>query len=238
VLPALRQGAGELWAMVRTVGHYRDAAVYLVSRMFFLDGMNGILFFYGILAAGVMGWGALDLLIAGIVLSVIAVGGGFVGRWLDHRFGPKQALRVEIFMTMLGVIGLLGMSPDRILYFWPYDPAAHPPLWDLPVYRTLPSLIFLLIGFNNAIFVTAQFASARTALTRMTPPAQTGAFFGVYGLSGVATAWLAPALVALGTRASDSQKGGFAMIVVLLLVGLIGLTFVRGGGREASGHGR
>jgi UMF1 family MFS transporter len=70
------------------------------------------------------------------------------------------------------------------------------------------------------------------------PLAQTGAFFGVYGLSGVATAWLAPALVALGTRASDSQKGGFAMIVVLLLVGLIGLTFVRGGGREASGPSR
>jgi len=44
------------------------------------------------------------------------------------------------------------------------------------------------------------FDSARTALTRLTPPAQTGAFFGVYALSGAATAWLSPLLVNIGTR--------------------------------------
>ena len=51
-------------------------------------------------------------------------------------------------------------------------------------------VIFILIGFSNAVFITAQYASSRTMLTRITPPDQTGAFFGVYALSGVATAWL------------------------------------------------
>ena len=134
-------------------------------------------------------------------------------------------------MTIVGLIGLLGMAPDRILYLWAYDPAAHVPLWDGPVYRTLPSLIFLLIGFINAIFITAQYASSRTALTRLTPPEQTGAFFGVYALSGVATAWLAPSLVNIGTRLTHSQQGGFASIILLLVIGWIGLLFVRGGGR-------
>ena len=134
-------------------------------------------------------------------------------------------------MTIVGLIGLLGMTPDRILYLWAYDPAAHAPLWDGPVYRTLPSLIFLLIGFINAIFITAQYTSSRTALTRLTPPEQTGAFFGVYALSGVATAWLAPSLVNIGTRLTHSQQGGFASIILLLVIGWIGLLFVRGGGR-------
>jgi UMF1 family MFS transporter len=234
VLRAFREGAADLWAMLTTVRRYRDAVVYLAARMFFFDGMNGVLFFYGVLAAGVMKWGPLDLLASGIIGSVIATIGGLVGRWLDQSIGPKNALRLEIFMTIIALTGMLGMAPDKILYFWSYDAAAHAPLWDGPVFRTLPSLIFLLIGFTNSIFITAQYASARTALTRLTPPAQTGAFFGVYALSGVATAWLAPSLVNIGTRVTHSQQGGFASIIVLLAVGLFGLLFVRGGGREVT----
>ena len=228
VLRATVEGLRDIGRMLRAVRQYRDAAVYLAARMFFLDGMNAVLFFYGILAAGVMGWGPLDLLITGILGSMVAVVGGQVGRWLDHRVGPRNALMIEISMTIVCLLALLGMGPDTILYLWHYDPAAHPPVWDGPVYRTLPSLVFLLVGFVNAIFVTAHYASSRTALTRLTPPDQTGAFFGVYALSGVATAWLAPGLVALFTQVTQSQKGGFAAIVLLLAIGLAGLVFVRG----------
>lgn len=230
-LRAFGQGAADLWTMIKTVRKHRDAVVFLAARMLFFDGMNGVLFFFGVLAAGVMKWGPLDLLLTGIILSVVAVFGGMVGRWLDHNLGPKIALRIEIFMSILGLTALLGMAPDRLFYFWHYDPAS-PPLWDGPVYRTLPSLMYLLIGFNNAIFITGQYSSSRTALTRLTPPAQTGAFFGVYALSGVATAWLAPSLVNIGTRVTHSQQGGFATIILLLVVGLAGLAFVKGGGRE------
>ncbi|MBS0332353.1 MAG: MFS transporter [Proteobacteria bacterium] len=232
VLRAFKEGARDLWAMLTTVRRYKDAAVYILSRMFFLDGMNAVLFFYGVLAAGVMKWTPLDLLAGGIIGSVIATLGGQVGRWLDQHIGPKNALRLEIFMTIVALTGLLGMGPDKILYVWRYDSAAHGPIWGGPVFTTLPSLIFLIVGFLNSIFITAQYASARTALTRLTPPSQTGAFFGIYGLSGVATAWLAPSLVNLGTRLTHSQQGGFASIILLLAVGLAGLLFVRGGGRE------
>jgi UMF1 family MFS transporter len=229
---AFAEGAADLWGMLKAVSHFKDAVIYLASRMLFVDGMNGVLFFFGVLAAGVMKWGALDLLLTGIILSIVAVFGGFTGRWLDQAIGPKNALRIEIFMTILGLTALLGMAPDRILYFWPYHAAAHAPLWNGPVYRTLPDLIVLLIGFSNAIFITGQYASARTALTRLTPPERTGAFFGVYALAGVATAWLAPSLVNIGTRLTHSQQGGFATIIGLLVLGLIGLFFVKGGGRE------
>jgi UMF1 family MFS transporter len=237
LLRAFREGAGDIARMIATVRRNRDAVVYLAARMFFYDGMNGVLFFFGVLAAGVMGWGPLDLLITGIILSVIAAIGGQVGRWLDHSMGPRNALMIEIAMTMVGLIALLGMKPDTILYLWHWDTAAHGPLWDGPVYRTLPDLLYLLIGFNNAIFITAQYASSRTALTRLTPPDQTGAFFGVYALSGVATAWLAPGLVSLVTRLTHSQQWGFASIVFLLAVGLAGLAFVRGGRAEVAATG-
>ena len=208
VLRAFGDGARRLWEMLRTVGRYRDAATYLLSRMFYVDGMNALLIYTGVYAAGVMKWHALALLAFGILLSILAVLGGFVGRWLDHGFGPKTAVRIEIGASVIGLALLLGMAPDRIAWFWRYDPAAHAPLWGGPVFRTLPDLIYLLIGFFNAVFVTAQYASSRTLLTRLTPPAQTGAFFGVYALSGTATSWLGPLLVNQGTHLFRSQQGG------------------------------
>ncbi len=232
--PALRafaEGARELKRMVQTVSHYRDAMIYLGSRMFFVDGMNAVLIYGGVLAVGVMKWGPLEMLVYGILLSVFAVLGGFVGRWLDAGVGPRAALQVEISMTIVSLLGTLGMSQTRILYVLPYDAAQHAPLWDGPVFRHLPDWVFIAIGFSNAIFITAQYASSRTLLTRLTPQEQTGAFFGVYALSGVATAWLAPTLVNLGTTVTHTQQGGFATILVLLFIGVVGLFFVRGGGR-------
>ena len=231
VLRALKSGAADLWRMLKTVRRYRNAAIFLAARMFYVDGMTAILIYAGVYATGVMGWHALEMLFFGIILSVLAVLGGFVGRWLDAGLGPKRAVQVEIGMSLVGIIAFLGMSPDQILYIWPYHAAAHPPLWDGPFFRTLPEWVFLLIGFSNAVFITAHYASSRTLLTRLTPPEQTGAFFGVYALSGTATVWLGSFLVNLGTKIFKTQQGGFATIILLLAIGFVGLLFVRGGNR-------
>jgi UMF1 family MFS transporter len=237
MLTAWRDGASELWRMLKTVRRYRDAVAYLVSRMFFVDGMNGVLVYAGVYAIGVMKWGTLEMLAYGIMLSVFAVIGGFVARWLDGTVGPKTALRIQIAATAMSLTAMLGVAPNRILYFWAYDPAAHAALWNGPVFRHLPDWVFIGLGFINAIFICGQYASSRTLLTRLTPPEQTGAFFGVYALSGVATSWLAPTLVNIGTRVTHSQQGGFATIIVLLAIGLVGLMFVKGGGRELHASG-
>ncbi len=236
VFAALRSGASDLLTMVKTVGHYRHAAIFLAARMFYVDGMTAILIYSGVYATGVMKWRSLELLFFGITLSVLAVLGGFVGRWLDDGLGPKRAVQIEIGMSLLGIIALLGMGPNQILYFWHWDSAAHPHLWAGPFFRTLPEWVFLMIGFSNAVFITAHYASSRTLLTRLTPPDQTGAFFGVYALSGTATSWLGPFLVNQGTRIFKTQQGGFATVTLLLFLGFVGLLFVRGGDRADAGR--
>jgi MFS transporter, UMF1 family len=233
LLAAIRTGARDLVRMVATMRNYRDAAIFLIARMFYVDGMTAVLLFAGVYARGVMHFDALTMLFYGIILTVLAVFGGFVGGWLDAWLGAKRSVQVEIGISLIGVFAILGMSPDTILFFWHFDPTAHAPLWNGPFFRTLPELIFLLIGLSNATFITAHYASSRTLLTRLTPSDQTGTFFGVYALSGTATVWLGSFLVNLGTHVFHSQQGGFGMISILLSFGFLGLLFVRGDGRMA-----
>ena len=66
--------------------------------------------------------------------------------------------------------------------------------------------------------------SSRTALTRLTPPEQTGAFFGVYALSGVATAWRARERLAKGELPEQEMLEGLLIAVggaLLLLPGFV-----------------
>ena len=227
VARAFKEGAGSLLTMLRTVRNHRDAGIFLLSRMFYVDGMTAILIYSGVYAVGVMKWGALEMLIYGIVLTVLAVLGGILARFLDAGLGPRRAVQLEIFMSLIGVIALLGMAPDRILYLWHYNVQAAP-VWNGPFFKSLPELIFILIGFSNATFITAHYASSRTLLTRLTPSTRAGAFFGAYAVSGTATVWLGSFLVNLGTKIFKTQQGGFATITLLLAIGFIGLLFVRG----------
>ena len=52
-------------------------------------------------------------------------------------------------------------------------------------------------------------------------------FFGLYGLSGSITAFLAPLLVAVVTDITQSQRIGFASLVMLIVVGGLMLGLVR-----------
>ena len=67
----------------------------------------------------------------------------------------------------------------------------------------------------------------RAMMAKIAPEAQVTEFFGLYALSGDATAFVAPAAVAFATAASGSQQWGMAVIVLFLFIGFLGLLFVR-----------
>jgi UMF1 family MFS transporter len=227
LVQAIRGGAGDLWRLLSDARGNGNALLYLFARMIFTDGLTAILLFGGVYASGAMGWGTLPMLGYGIILSVAAVAGGLLAPRLDGWLGPRQALMLELVL-LIGLQGLvLGMARDRILF----QPADVSPLWDGPIFTTLPELVFLGLGCGLAVSVTAAYASSRTLLTRLVPPDRLGAFFGLYALSGAATMWLGPLLVEQATSMGGTQAAGFVPVIGLLAVGLGLLLFVKGGGR-------
>jgi UMF1 family MFS transporter len=220
---AIGKALGDLKAMVAELKREREAAKFLAARMIYADGKTAILIFSGVLAAGTMGWGTLEMLAYGILMSILAVGGGLLAGWLDPRIGPKRAVLLEIAVTMAILLGMLGARPDRVMWV-PVDPV---PLFDGPMFTTLPELVFIAAAGIGAISITAAYASSRTLLTLLVRPERAGTFFGLYALSGTATMWLGPMLVAWGTVATQSQQGGFATVLILLGLGFLLLLRVR-----------
>ena len=71
--------------------------------------------------------------------------------------------------------------------------------------RRWPEIIYVTIVIIIAIFITASYANSRTMMARIAPPSKMTEFFGLYALSGTATAFLAPFVVARATEWSQSQ---------------------------------
>ena len=223
---ALVGGARDLVALVRSVRHHRDAAIFLGSRMLFSDAQIALIIFCGIYAAGVMHWGVLEMTAFGILMSTCAALGGLLSSVLDRRLGPKRALQVEIVGTIVGIVALLGVSPTGVRFVYTVAAGAVP-LWNGPVFTKSPELVFLAIGGIVAVFNTAIFASSRTLLTRLIPPGQSGAFFGLFALSGTATVWLGPLAVQTAVSTFHSQQAGNVAIAILMALGFIPLSLVR-----------
>ncbi|MDX2233874.1 MAG: MFS transporter [Hyphomonadaceae bacterium] len=222
-LQAGREGIG---AVVRTLTRIRrerpDIVRFLAARMLYADGKTAILISGGVYAAGMMGWGFIEMTIYGIAVSIVAVLGGFVGGWLDARIGAKRAIQIEIGFTALALVAMTSFRRDTIFWFW--KPSLDP-VWAFPYFKTLPEIAYFFVVCVIAIAITAAYASSRTLMTRLSPKEMVGELFGVYALAGTATVWMGPLLVDTMTRWGKANAPdwalqiGFGSIVVLLIAG-------------------
>jgi UMF1 family MFS transporter len=231
---AVREGLEALWLTLRRARKVANVALYLLARMLYTDGMVAMLAYVGIYASGTFGWDVAALLVFGVLLTPLAVIGGLLGGWIDARYGSHAAFRISVAATIAGMVAAVSVTPTHI-FFVPYDAAASGPVWSLPYFRTLPELVFLGIFMVLALGVTAAFGTSRALMARIAPLAHMSQFFGLYALSGTATAFMGHGLVALFTRAFQSQRAGFASTLILLTAGWILMHWVREERAEAPG---
>jgi UMF1 family MFS transporter len=166
------------------------------------------------------------MLVYGVILSVFATYGGVLGGLIDKKFGSQRGLLIAIGGTMVGLVLSLSMRLDTILFVIPYD-TSMPPVHGLPFFKTWPEIIYVAIVIIIAIFITAAYANSRTMLARIAPTTKMTEFFGLYALSGMATAFLAPFVVARATEWSQNTAIGLASILILLAIGFAIMLFVK-----------
>ena len=95
------------------------------------------------------------------------------------------------------------------------------------MFRTAPELFYIATVMLIAICLVATYANSRAMMARIAPQSRMTEFFGLFALSGEATAFLAP-LPSPSRRARPAaSNGAWSRRPGFLALGLIGLSFVR-----------
>lgn len=219
---AVAQSVGRVYRTLRDVRHHKNVATYLVARMLFTDGMGACFVFSGIYAAGIFKWDALTLTLYGIIISSMTCLSVFLSGFLDQKVGAKRALTWGLVVMSTAFLSMLSFYEDRIFFFVDLPMAAR----ETP-FALLSEKLYLANMMIFALGAGPILVSARALLARIAPPEKITEFFGLFALSGTVTAFVGPLLVGVATRLFESQRAGFASLLLLLGLGLIGLQFVR-----------
>ena len=194
------EGIKKLSRTVKKLRDYRAIVWFLFARMFYTDGLNTLFAFGGIYAAGTFGLTLEEIIIFGISINVTAGLGSAGFAWLDDKIGAKKLILLAISgVTLLGAALLIVES----------------------------KFLFWVFGLPLGLFVGPAQSASRSLLAQMAPEGMHAEFFGLFALSGKATAFLGPACLSFATIALESQRAGMATILIFLLFGIIILTNVR-----------
>jgi UMF1 family MFS transporter len=205
---------------VKNLRHRGSLAAYLGSSMLYRDALNGLYAFGGVYATLVLDWTITQIGTFGILSVISAAGFSWLGGRADGRFGPKPVIIAAILVLTLVCVIVVGMSREQ--------------LFGLPLAAgsTLPDTIFFGCGVLIGGFGGILQAASRTLMVRHTDPELATESFGLYGLSGRATAFLAPALIGVATAATGSARLGITPVIGLFLLGLVLLIWVRAEGDQ------
>ncbi len=200
-----------------------QVALFLIARMLYADGLGAIFAFGGIYAASVFGWGAAELGLFGIILTIAGTVGALLGGPLDDRFGSKRVIGAALLLFIFASIGVLSVAKNEVLFVHevaPKLPGSGP-------FSSIGEQVYLAFAVLVGLAAGPIQSSSRTLLARMTPKEKTTEFFGFFSFSGKASAFAAPLLIGVVTAASDSQRLGISMSLLFLVAGLLLLQRVR-----------
>jgi UMF1 family MFS transporter len=221
VAPKPSEGAGEkplaeLWATIRSLPSRPHMLRFLIGRMLLGDGISSFIAFGGVLAAGLFGWTTTQLGLYAIMLSVAAGIGTFIGGRVDQKIGSKATVLIATGVILFGAIGVGMVGKDTIFFLVSVAPAKAGAL-----FASTPERMFLFFSlFVGLTFGPAQ-SSLRAWMAELAPAGETGRWFGLYALSGKATAFMAPLVIAVGTRLAGDQRIAVVVSAAFMALGAL-----------------
>ncbi|MBS0351524.1 MAG: MFS transporter [Proteobacteria bacterium] len=179
---------------------YRNILIFLIARMLYIDGLITVFAFGGIYAAGVFHMTLTEVIEFGIGMNISAGLGAVIFGWLDDSKGPKLTILATLSLMVACGIGILLV--DSKLWFW-------------------------ILGMGLSLGVGPVQAASRSLLIRIAPAHLITELFGLYNLSGRATSFIGPWVLALFTHWFYSQRVGMSTVFLFMVTGGIMLALVK-----------
>ena len=210
------QSLRALWALILSLKDRQSLGAHLLSSMFYRDALNALYGFGGVYASGVLGWSITQIGLFGIAGAISAALFSWLGGKLDSARGPKPVINLAMWVLILVCLVIAGMSRNDF-FGMPFAAGS-----------ALPDQIFYVCGILIGAAGGALQSASRTMMVFHTTRDRATESFGLYALSGKATAFIAPFSIALITTISGSQRIGISVpLIALFLVGMVLLRWVK-----------
>lgn len=202
---ALRAGLQQMRALLPELRDRPEVMRFLLGHMLYADGLATLFAFGGIYAAGTFGMTLSEVIAFGVLLNITAGLGAFAFGCVDDWIGSRRTVILTLAGLIIAAVAAV-LAESRIV------------LW--------------FAGATIGLFVGPVQAASRSFMARLSPNERQTEFFGLFALSGRATTFAGPALVAVITDATRSQRLGLVTIIVFCLAGLKLLVAVPEPGRS------
>lgn len=212
--PKMAEVWGELVSTVKNVAQRRSVSAFLVSSMFYRDALNALYAFGGIYGAQVLGWDVGQLGPFGVISVIAAAVFTYIGGRFDQKIGPKPVIIFCIIVLIIVSVIIVGMSRAQV--------------FGVPLAEgsNIPDIILFVCGTVIGGAGGATYAASRSMMVRHTDDDKPTEAFGLFALSGKATAFLAPLLIAIFAWLTGSVQLSFLPVIFLFLLGLFLLRWV------------
>ena len=191
---AISTGWAQLKSSLRSALGHGPMLQFLIARMLYTDGLAALFAFGGLFAAQRFEFRLDEVLLLGILLNVTGAIGAAAFGWIDDRIGPKPTI-------LIALAGLISLGAAALL------------LADKTAFWAIAGALGLFVG-------PAQSAS-RSLMARLVRPGLEAEMFGLFALSGKATAFLAPFAFSAATAMTGDIRAGMATILTFLAAGFV-----------------
>ncbi|KJF68074.1 MFS transporter [Rhizobium nepotum] len=214
---AIRSGLAELGTTLRELRGRPVLLRFLIARMLYQDGVNGVLILGGVFAAGMFGWATMEIGLFGILLNVVAIVGCFAAGRVDQKLGSRITILISLVLLLLATLGIVSTEKGSTLFGWIQLSTAD----GGGIFATGAERAYLLYGILIGLAFGPVQASSRSYLARNITVAEAGRYFGIYALSGRATSFMATLSFSIATYISGSAHIGMATLIVFLGLGFL-----------------
>ena len=183
----------------REIRRLRNAALFLFSYFFYIDGVNTIIKMavdYGLS----LGFATDSLIIALLITQFVGFPATIFFGWLGGKLGEKGGLFIAIAVYVGVTIYAYFMSSSTEFY-------------------VLAIVIGLVQGGVQSL--------SRSVFAEMTPQTKTAEFFGFFNMLGKFSSVVGTALVGFVSLYTQSTRLSILSVVILFVIGMVSLIFVK-----------
>lgn len=191
---ALRSGGADAWKTLRSLPAHRPLAFFLLSFLFYNDGIQTIISQSSTFALQELEFPEAELMAVVLMIQILAMPGALISGKFADKFGMKPTILVSLLIWISVLFAALFVH-DK-LSFW-----------------FLAAVIAFVLGGTQSV--------SRSLMAVMIPPGQNAEYFGFFNLSGKATSFLGTFLFGAIVAFSGSSRLAIFGLLPLFLAGAL-----------------